>query len=289
MVPRSEVEVATPIPSLLGRRPLSRRGLARAAGTTARRPRTAADRHRKWILLGLLGLLEVGVRTGLLDAMVLVEPSSVATAAVDLAGDGEVRAAFVDVARMTTIAVALGSAVGVVVGGLMGLHDGLHRVVHPLASVLFSTPKMIFIPLLILVMGSGTSAKVTYGAVGAALPVVITVAAGVRAVDRHLLEAARSMGASRRQAVRLVLLPGATPAVFTGIWYGIQHALLGVLVMELFSSNRGVGYFITLYTSTLRMDRTYALVVSLSLFAIGLAALWRRLERRAMRWNPEVR
>lgn len=285
MVARSDVELTPPasvrvrwgIGSLPGRL----RGLERRP----RRPRTRADRHRKWLLLALLLVLEGLMRLGVVDAVVLAEPSAVVTAMVDLAQDGEIQSAFLEVARLTGLAVVIGSVVGVLVGGLMGLFDGFHRVVHPTAAVLFATPKMIFIPLLILVLGSGASARVTYGAVGAALPVIITVAAGVREVDLKLREAARSMGASRRQVLTAVLLPASLPSLFTAIWYAIQHAFLSVLVMELFSSNRGVGYFISLYTSTLRMDRTYALVIALSLLAIGLSALWRRLERRLMRWN----
>lgn len=228
---------------------------------------------------------EATVRTGLISSTFAAAPSEVAVAMVELAGNAEVRAAFGGAIGMFVVAFAIAAVAGVLAGAAMGLSRIAYRTFHPVILGLFSTPKMIFIPIFILVAGFGVASKISYGAVSGFFPVAVTVTAGVRMVDRRLLLAARSMGASRLQTLRGVVVPGSLPAVMAALWYGMKHALLGVLIMELFASQEGIGHYIGLYTSTFRTDRVFALVLGLALFAIALGSLWRWQEKRLSRWR----
>ena len=237
------------------------------------------------VLVVWLVAWELTVRTGLISSTFAAAPSEVAVAMVDLAGDGDVRNAFLGAIGMFLLSFAIAAAAGVLAGAAMGLSKVVHRTFHPVVLGLFSTPKMIFIPIFILVAGFGVVSKVSYGAVSGFFPVAVTVTAGVRMVDKRLLLAARSMGASRWQALRGVVIPGSLPAVMAALWYGMKHSLLGVLIMELFASQAGIGHYIGLYTSSFRPDRVFALVLGLALFAILLGSLWRWQEKRLSRWR----
>ncbi|MEQ4304669.1 ABC transporter permease [Plantactinospora sp. B6F1] len=258
----------------------------RGAGSAPRRrPLSGTRLGVIAVLVVWLGAWELTVRLGLISSTFAAAPSEIAVAMVDLAGNAGVRAAFVGAIGMFLVSFAIAAVTGVLAGVAMGLSKIVYRVFHPVVLGLFSTPKMIFIPIFILVAGFGVVSKISYGAVSGFFPVAVTVTAGVRMVDRRLLLAARSMGASRLQALRGVVVPGSLPAVMAALWYGMKHALLGVLIMELFASQEGIGHYIGLYTSTFRTDRVFALVLGLAIFAILLGSLWRWQEKRLSRWR----
>ncbi|MPZ26715.1 MAG: ABC transporter permease subunit [Micromonosporaceae bacterium] len=254
-------------------------------------PRRTAPRSRATVA-GIVAVLavwllgwELVVRAELLSPLFAAAPTQVAAAAVELATMPEVRAAFLAAIWMFLVAFAIAGTAGVLAGAAMGLSRVAYRVFHPAVLGLFSTPKMIFIPIFILLAGFTEISKISYGAVSGFFPVAVTVTAGVGMIDRRLLLALRSMGASRWQALHTAIVPGSLPSVLTGLWYGMKHALLGVLIMELFASQRGIGHYIGLYSSTLRPDRVYALVFGMALFAILLGSLWRWQEARLSRWR----
>jgi ABC-type nitrate/sulfonate/bicarbonate transport system permease component len=237
------------------------------------------------VLIIWLGAWELTVQAGWISKTFAAAPTQVAVAVVELAGLPEVRSAFLAALAMFLVAFAIAAVAGVLAGAALGLSQIAHRIFHPIVLGLFSTPKMIFIPIFILIAGFGVESKIAYGAVSGFFPIAVTVTAGVRMVDRRLLLALRSLGASRWQSLRTVILPASLPAVIAALWYGMKHSLLGVLIMELFASQGGIGHYISQYTSTFRPDRVYALVFSMALFAILLGSFWRWQEKRFSRWR----
>ncbi|MBI4012733.1 MAG: ABC transporter permease subunit [Candidatus Rokubacteria bacterium] len=255
------------------------------SGWPSKRSAEAADRHRPWLIVGGLALWELVVRLGWVNPLFAASPSAVAVSAVHLLAMPEIRAALLDAVTMMLAAFGIAAAAGIALGTGLGLSRSAYRVLHPPLVVFFSVPKMIFLPLVVLIFGIGFEAKVAYGVLSAISPVVVNVTAGVRMVDRRLVLAARAMGATPLQLFRHVVVPGSVPMVGAGLWYGIKHALLGVLIGELFVSQRGVGYWITLYTAGFKTDRVLALVLALAAVAIGLGTVWRHVEDRLGRWR----
>jgi NitT/TauT family transport system permease protein len=183
------------------------------------------------------------------------------------------------------VAFGVAAAAGIVFGGLMGLSRTLYDVLHPIVTTLFAAPKMIFIPIILLVLGFGTSANLVYSAISGFFPIAITVTAGVRAVDNRLLLASRSLGATGRQQFRAVVLPASAPAVVTALWFGVKHTLLGVLIMELFASQKGVGYFISKWAAARQTDKVFAMILLITIFASALGVLISLVGRRVDRWR----
>jgi ABC-type nitrate/sulfonate/bicarbonate transport system permease component len=234
-------------------------------------------------VFGGLALWELVVRVGGGGTMVVPPPSAVVVSMVKLLDLPEVRSALLDALVSVLIAFALAALAGVAGGLVLGLSRFAYAAAYPVLVLLYSIPKMIFIPLVVLTLGVEDPAKIAYGFVSAVLPVAISVATAVRTVDEKLIRAARSMAASKFRMVWNVIIPGTAPAIFSSLWYGIQHALLGVLIMELFVSTRGVGYFVRRYA--LQPDRVFALMFLLALGAIVLTTTWRVVERRTTRWR----
>lgn len=240
---------------------------------------------RLLITVGLLVLWQIGVMTGLLNDRFIPAPTTVVVSMWEVLQIEGVRRALIQASWMFTVAFTIAATVGTLVGAAIGLSNTLYRVLHPAVMMLFSTPNLVFLPLFVVVFGVGFSAKVAYGATSGVFPVIVTVVAGVRAVDQKLLDSAHSMGASRWQSILRVSIPGALPAVFVGLWHGIKHALLGVLIMELFVSQQGIGFYIRSYTSTFQPGRVFALIFIVSLFAICVSQLVRIVERRVSGWR----
>jgi ABC-type nitrate/sulfonate/bicarbonate transport system permease component len=264
--------------------PARHRGEARGAGNRV------ATRRRGRLLCAALALTilvvwELLVRTGVLDPDVVAPPSKVLVAATRLAQVAEVRAAFGQLVVLVAVSFAIGTAAGILIGSLLGLSDFAYRVFHPFMLIWFATPNMVFLPILVTLFGFQDELKIVYGAISTLPSVIVTVTAGVRMIDRRLFDTARSLGVTSGQRLGKVVIPASVPTVFTAISYGLKHAVLGVLIVELFSSQRGIGYFIHLYTSTFQAPNVYALLLCLALFAIVLAALLGRVEGRMSRWR----
>ena len=241
---------------------------------------------RTVLLVAIVVLWEAVLRVGLISPFFLAAPSEIIMAGAELVGIPEIRSAFMQTLAMVVISFAIAAVAGILLGAWLGLSNWAYRAFHPMVSLAMSTPKLIFLPLMLVAFGIGFSSKVAYGVLSAIFFITINVTAGVRMVDPLWLRAIRSMGASRRDQLRLVIVPGSLPAIAVGLWYGIKHALLGVLIAELFISVRGLGFHIKSYTASFQADRVYALVVALSALAVALGWMWKRIDDRLSRWRP---
>jgi ABC-type nitrate/sulfonate/bicarbonate transport system permease component len=179
----------------------------------------------------------------------------------------------------------IGGVIGVALGVFLGVSAWAHRAFIPVVALLMSTPKSLFLPLLIVLVGTGQTSKVVYGVVSAVLYVAASAAAGVLDIDKRYASTARAFGATKTQLMYAVVLPGALPGISTGLWLGLTHAFTGVLIAELFVSQGGIGALIARYSSMLQTDRVLALTLVLAVMAIVMGTLWERLKQRMDRWR----
>jgi ABC-type nitrate/sulfonate/bicarbonate transport system permease component len=182
---------------------------------------------------------------------------------------------------------AVGSAAGVSLGLLLGARSFADRAAAPYLQGLAATPKIVFLPILMLVLGVGAGSKIGMGALSAFFPVAIATAEGMRSVDPVLVRVAQSFNASAWQIVRAVLLPSLVEPVMTGMRLGLGVAIVGVLLAEIKFAKAGLGHLAIQHYNFFRTADMYA--VLLITFALALAAnalmgsLGRRLVRRRNR------
>ncbi|KRF36671.1 ABC transporter permease [Nocardioides sp. Soil805] len=253
------------------------------------RPRLRPGRRiRGGFWIGPVVLLSawcLGSATGLLDERTLSAPWTVLSTAADLTESGRLQESI----AVSAVRASLGLALGVAIGTVLAIAAGLSRVGESLidgpVQVKRSIPSLALIPLLILWLGIGEPMKVITIALGVLVPVYIHTHNGLRGIDERYGELAETVGISRWEFVRSVVLPGAMPGFLLGMRFAVTSALLALVVVEQINTTSGIGHMITLASS---YGQTDVIVVGLVVYAVlGLVAdtVVRLIERKALTWR----
>ncbi len=190
--------------------------------------------------------------------------------------------------RRVVVGVVIGVAIGVVLGLLMGSIPWVRSVLEPWLTFLRALPPLAYFFLLVIWLGIDEAPKITLLALAALPPAAVATTAAVVAVPVSLVEAARALGASRRDVVRDIVIPSALPETFTGIRLAVGMAYSSVVAAELFNGIPGIG---GLVKDASNYNNTP--VVLVGIFAIGISGLvidglLRAVERRAVPWRGKV-
>jgi len=200
-------------------------------------------------------------------------------------------ATFWNAARISFTEFALGFALSLAVAlplaALMVTSKIARYMIDPPLMALYIAPSLILLPILILWLGIGMASKVAVVFLGAFFPIAVNTMAGMRQVDPKLLTMARAFGASRSRLFYSILIPSALPSLLTGIRLGIGRGVLGVIVGELYAAQAGIGYQLSTYGNSMRIDLllVYALVVST--FGYVLTEFVRLLEVQVGKWGAK--
>ena len=133
-------------------------------------------------------------------------------------------------------------------------------------------PFLVLLPLFIVWFGIGETPKIVIIAMGTMFPMYLNTFSGIRNVDARLVEMARTYELSRRQLVRLVIMPGALPSVLTGLRYALGVSWLALVVAEQINPRDGLGYLI--YNAQEFFESDVLLVVIVVYAALGLGPIW---------------
>jgi ABC-type nitrate/sulfonate/bicarbonate transport system permease component len=174
-------------------------------------------------------------------------------------------------------ALAIGGLSGVAAGILLGANRFLSKAFESYIYYLGPTPKIIFFPVMIMWFGVGPESKVALGTLSCFFPVALSVAAGMRGIDKVLIRVGESFRADPWQMVVKIYLPAMRHPIINGIRLGLGVALIGTLLAETKLSNKGIGFLIINAYSTFDMPRMYAMLIVLFVLAIGANALVGRL------------
>jgi ABC-type nitrate/sulfonate/bicarbonate transport system permease component len=183
---------------------------------------------------------------------------------------------------LTTIgqAYAIALIAGMLAGYLVSRSRFLIDVLEPIIAGLFTIPITLFFPMFILFFGIGTGSKIAYGATYAFFPVALNTIAAFANVEPHFLRAARSMGATRWDTFRHVLMPAALPVLLNGMRIAFFICFASVLGGETLSSVAGIGRNIALAAELMEPARMYAWIAFVVLTAITLNLVVSGFEKR---------
>lgn len=238
--------------------------------------------------LALLLVWQECSATGVLPARILASPGQIAATAWDMMREGDlIGSILVSLARVTIgFAIALAAAI------LMAVAAGLSRagdtLLDPPLQMLKAMPFLGLLPLFILWFGIGELPKIGLVVVGAFFPIYLTLHAGIRGVDARLIEAGRTLGLTRYERIRHVVLPGAMPSLLVGIRYGLSVAWLSLVVGEQINASSGLGALITNARDFLQTDVIVVCLLVYALLGLVTDALVRGLEARCLRWRPAL-
>ena len=253
------------------------------------------ERQARWLTAALfaafIALWELLADVGLVDPKSASRPSGVLGALGTLfsGGDSDAFAAIGDTAYVLVVTFLISVAIGLPLGLAVALNSTVRAAYLPVVMYLLGMPKAVFLPLFVLFFGLGNGSAIAFGAVLACLQIAVNVMGGIESVERRFFNVADAFGASGWSRFSHVILPGAAPGIFAGLWHGIRNAFVGILIAQMFVSNVGIGYLVKLDINNLRIDDAMALIVLAAAAVIIVGSLWELGERRIMRWRSAVR
>ncbi len=186
--------------------------------------------------------------------------------------------------RAFGLALGFALSLGIAIGFSLGLSRFAGEVAEPVLVALYSIPKITLYPIVLLAFGIGMPAKVAFGAIHGIVPIAIFTLGAVRNLNPVYLKTARTLRMTPWQIVRRVLLPAATPEIFTGIRIGFSLTLIGTLLGEMFASQRGLGFLLIQAIGLHNIKLIMALTLILVVAAVSASALLLRVDRRLRRY-----
>ncbi len=250
--------------------------------SASRRRRTLLSLASVAIFLALWELLPA---LGLVKPLFTSSPSRIWTAAQWLFANGfwyDIWVSFSEFALGFGLAVVIGIVFGVV----LGWFPTPRAMFEPFVISLYSVPRVALLPLIILWLGIGIESKVALVFLGAVFPIIVNSMSGVRAADETLVRCARSFGASERQVLLTVALPGSVPFIITGMRLGAGRGLVGIVVGELVAAQAGIGHMMARAGATFQTDKVFVGVIVLAIFGLMLSKGLSTLEARVDAWRP---
>jgi sulfonate transport system permease protein len=236
--------------------------------------------------VALLAVWYAVTASGAVPAYQLPAPDAVWRAATDLLTRGELGVHLAISTQRVLVGFVLGAAVGLAVGAAVGLSRLSEQLLAPTLGAIRAVPSLAWVPLLILWLQIGEESKVTLIAIGAFFPVFTTVAAALRHIDPHLVEAGRCFGLHGWSLFRTIQLPAVVPSVVSGLRLALAQAWLFLVAAELIASSMGLGFILNDSQQTGRVDRILLAIVLLALLGSLTNALLGLAEKKLLkRWT----
>lgn len=174
----------------------------------------------------------------------------------------------------------LGSLTGMIIGILMGVNKFIEHSLRPLISILFPIPALGWLPLLMLWIGINEALPVTLIFICAFFPIVYNTLTGIKEVEGEYIKAARTLGASKWYILWHIILPLASPNIFTGLRLESGMVWRTVIAAEIFAIPTGIGALLMNAESLIRVDIIMVCLVVLSLMCTFFERLFMCLENK---------
>ena len=186
--------------------------------------------------------------------------------------------------------IAAGFGIAVVIGVALGIPIGLSRWARlwamPHIEYWRAMPPPALLPIsIILVHSIGNRQKIAFIAFFCIFPILLNTIDGVRGIDPTLMETARSYNIPRREAIRRIVLPGASPQIAAGMRTSVSLAVIMMVLSEYFSSTSGVGYVLLISKNTFQFTPMWAAIVLIGVLGYLLNVVFLLAERRLLAWH----
>ena len=237
------------------------------------------------VFVVLIGLAEIGTRSGLISALSLPRPSAVLQTFVQLYETGLLWKHLLPSLQRLFVGAFFGIAVGISLGVMIGLFSLVRAGLVPLVAALFPIPKIALLPLFVIWFGIDEASKYALIAFGTFTPTVVATYGAVDNVDRSLIRMGQSFGLSWWSIVRKIVLPGAFPAILSGLRVSISIAIILLVAAEMLGAEYGVGSYILEAGALYDLERLFAGVTILSIMGLIMNWLIGLIEKRFLGWR----
>ncbi|MBS3911282.1 MAG: ABC transporter permease [Hydrogenophaga sp.] len=235
--------------------------------------------------LAVLLLWHLSSVWGWAPEQVLPPPAQVFRTFADLAASGELW----DNLHISLVRVFTGFGIGLLVGLSLGVAMGLSPTVRaylfPLFKAFSQVPVIGWLPLLMLLVGIDEALKFLLIAKATLVPVTLNTCHGIQGVPNRFIEVARVYGFTRWQMLTRVVFPAATAPIWNGVRYGLTHAWLALVVVELLASSEGIGFLIVYGRQLFQLDVVLAAVLAVGIVGFVIDKLLSLSEAWLLRWR----
>ena len=179
----------------------------------------------------------------------------------------------------------IGVLIGVALGMAMGYVRFFYNLLEPITEILRPIPSPAYLPIVILFLGIDDEMKIFMIAFASLFPVLLNTYSGVRSVDPIQLQTARTFGVSGYKLLTQIVLPAASPYIFTGMRVSLAVALIVMVISEMVAASDGIGYFILSAQRGFEIPEMFAGVLTLALLGYALNRIFLLIENRVLAWH----
>ncbi len=199
--------------------------------------------------------------------------------------DGSIFIAYAETLKPLVTGIAISGLLGIGIGLWVGLSEKFEWLFAPIFIVMQAAPLAALIPLLVMIYGIGLTSKVFVVCIMAMPVIVLNTASAVRNTPVSLKEMARSFLAKDHEVLLKVIIPAASPIIFSGLRLGVSAGFIGAILSELKITPTGVGDIITFSRSIADYPTMYAAIFSIILLAVLFLNLLEKLENYLFEGN----
>jgi len=266
--------------------------IASAAKSRLQRRRWAVRITQLLILIGGLGLWQLGAMVGFIDPFFFGSPLGIVQRLADWFVNGTAYGSFWEQAGITLeeslLGFVFGVGSGVIFGILLGEVPFLADVFGPYIKIVNALPRIVLGSIFVIWLGLGLPSKVLLAAVLVFFVVFFNAFQGVRSVDRNLVANAKILGASRLQVVQHVVVPSAMTWIIASLHVALGFSIIGAIVGEFLGAQGGLGLVIATAQNTFDSNGVFGAMLVIGMLALGAEALMSILENRLLAWRPKA-
>ena len=260
---------------------MSAAGISAMAAAEAGAGRGAGVRNAVVLVVALVALWQA--LHWWIGDIAIASPAATVRYAIRLFGSDTFMPHLVETMKAFVAGYALAIVLGLGVGFWLGFHRLSGEVLEPMVVAIYSLPKVTLYPILLLAFGLGISAKIAFGTLHGVIPIILFTLGAVRGVRPVLMKTGRVLRLTPAQFVRSILFPAALPEIFTGLRVGFSLTLIGVLLAEMFASQRGMGYLLMNGIGLHNVELIMAITLIIVVFAASASTLLLHVDRRLHR------
>lgn len=272
----SDIPVANPVPAVLPAR-------SRSFLEFLNEPRVLGWLAVAFVLIGW----EVLVVVARFNPIYLPQPTRIVVALIEMFRTGGLTRDLLATLGRIFGGFAIAVVAGVLLGIWMATSERVNAIADNFIAALYPLPKVTLIPLLIIWLGTGGPFMLTISALGAIFPIVINTVLGIRQCDPGLVLVARDLGATRRQTIRMVLLPSAIPSIFAGMRLGLGVSIILVVAAEMVVGKVGLGGRLYLAGQVLETEQVFAILIVLAILGVLVTKLQDAIDARLSYWRVD--
>lgn len=263
--------------------------------------RVRRSEELRWVRVAILRIL-VGITMlvlwqaisgKLVDERLISSPELIFAAFIDLAStdnpDGSLWTHFAYTMENTFWGYIAGAILGILLGFLLAEAEMVALIIEPFIMAFNGVPRIAYAPLFIAWFGIEREPKIILVLTIVFFLTFVSTFSGIRSVPQELINVARILGGGKLAIMRKVVMPAASPWIFSGLKISIPFGMVGAIVGEYIISDRGLGYLLQRYNNEYFTTGIILVIFILMIFVVAVNQVLNWAESRVLRWRPTGR